>query len=610
MAYVEAAQAMVQYYQLTPAMINTQKLLIRMSKRYKELQKKPGKDVQSIIQDISCQRERDEMQELEQYMPERARSRSPISRSLSPHSHSPSFTSCSSAHSPQGPQCRGPERGSNGLGSCRDSWDWSSHLRRGEDERERDDTWRNGGSIDDDRANGRAADRRKAYQKPLDHISLRSADEQRGGGGGEGMRGNRDWHPRGSPQGVSFNAYRNIEDDFYMKEQMYKSDKLPRPPYQRHDTKPKRRDGGDHHSRSRHSEFDMTEEPLRRTLEDKRQSSPDRGRSKKISRRHTTVEKQERENATENMDRQSKEKSVSPQQLNKPKETTECSKERHCKFVKQRESGDDTDEECWYPKNMEELVTVDEVGGEDDSIIEPDLPELEKYTSCPKESAEEEAVEEHVLPPTSSSLEVREISNEKSNQEKFCEDAGDPAETSLTEKPGKVLTAPSPEDQKRGPVAPDLPVTNLNDFPCEEFKAALEETCLEVKIKKSGSSEEPMENHVYVSEDSKTMEVGRVTETINDGVQQKDGSLKTELEAPLPSHEQNKAVSEHSISLGVEFIVPKTGFYCKLCGLFYTSEETAKTTHCRSTVHYRNLQKYLSQLAEESLSGTQPSAAQ
>jgi len=42
--------------------------------------------------------------------------------------------------------------------------------------------------------------------------------------------------------------------------------------------------------------------------------------------------------------------------------------------------------------------------------------------------------------------------------------------------------------------------------------------------------------------------------------------------------------------IGVEFIVPRTGFYCKLCGLFYTSEDTAKATHCRSTVHYRNLQ--------------------
>lgn len=40
MAYMEAAQAMVQYYQLSPATINNQKLLIRMSKRYKELQLK------------------------------------------------------------------------------------------------------------------------------------------------------------------------------------------------------------------------------------------------------------------------------------------------------------------------------------------------------------------------------------------------------------------------------------------------------------------------------------------------------------------------------------------------------------------------------------------
>lgn len=229
-------------------------------------------------------------------MPERARSRSPISRSLSPHSHSPSFTSCSSAHSPQGAPCRGPERGSNGLGSNRGSWDWPSHQRGGEDDREWEDPWRNGGSLDDDRPNGRTADRRKTYQKHLDHLSLRSADER---GGGEAMRVNRDRHPRGSPQGSSFNSYRNVDDDFYM-EQVYKSEKPLRSLYQRHDTKPKRRDGGDYHVRSRHSEFEMSEEPPCKAAEDKRQTSPGRSRSKKSSRRHTASEKRERENTTEN----------------------------------------------------------------------------------------------------------------------------------------------------------------------------------------------------------------------------------------------------------------------------------------------------------------------
>lgn len=202
--------------------------------------------------------------------------------------------------------------------------------------------------------------------------------------------------------------------------------------------------------------------------------------------------------------------------------------------MKEWESGDDTDEECWYPKNMEELVTVDEVGGEDDSIIEPDLPELEKYAPCPKESAEEEAAEEDTLPPTSSSSEMQETSNEKSNQEKLCEDAGDQAETSVTEKPGNVvtekpesvITATSPEDQKLSPVAPEVPVANISDFPSEDFKAALEETCLEDKATKSEPSEEPMENHISVSEDSKALEVGQVTETINNGVQHKEDSLK------------------------------------------------------------------------------------
>ncbi|XP_068448751.1 RNA-binding protein 20 [Clinocottus analis] len=610
MAYVEAAQAMVQYYQLTPAMISNQKLLIRMSKRYKELQlKKPGKDLQSIIQDITSQRGRDEIQEHEHYIPERARSRSPISRSLSPHSHSPSFTSCSSAHSPQGASGRGPERNSNGLGPRQGSWDWSSHVRRGEDEREREDPWRNGSSMDDDRPNGRAADRRKAYQKPLDHISLRSADEREGGGagsggggsggGGEGVRGNRDWHPRGSPHGMSFSSYRNMEDEFYTKEQMYKSDKPPRPPYQRHDAKPKRRDGGDYHSRSRHSEYEITEEPLRRTQEDKRQGSPGKDRSKKTSRRCITAEKNDKENTTETTDCKSKEKSVSLPQINVPKESTECSKERDT--VKEWGSGDESDEECWYPKNMEELVTVDEVGGEDDSIIEPDLPELEECVSCPKESADDEAVEEHIPPPSSSS-----------SSSSSCEDAGDPAETSVNEKPMSVLTAASPEDQTLSPVTSEPPVNNLMDFPSEEFKAALEDTCLEDKTKSEPSAEESMENHICASEDSKTLEVRQVLETINNGVQHKDDIHQKEIEPPSPSREQDKAVSEHSIPLGVEFIVPRTGFYCKLCSLFYNSEETAKTTHCRSTVHYRNLQKYLSQLAEESLSGVlaETSAAQ
>ncbi|XP_029015657.1 RNA-binding protein 20 isoform X2 [Betta splendens] len=581
MAYVEAAQAMVQYYQLTPAMINNQKLLIRMSKRYKELQlKKPGKDVQLIIEDITSQRERDEMQELERcsYIPERARSRSPLSRSLSPHSHSPSFTSCSSAHSPQGAPCRTQERATNGLAPSRGSWDWP---RRTEDEREREDPWRNGGGGDDERPNGRAPDRRKPYQKHADHGSSRSADER----GGEGMRGSRDWHVRSSPQGASFSSYRSKDEDFYMKEPMYRSEKLARAPYQRHDAKPKRREG-DYHSRPRHYEYEATEEPAWRTPEERRQTPPGRGRSEKTSKRPTSTEKSQKDKAAENKDHHLKDKDGSPQRSNKTQEAPECGEDKDAEKVVQSE--DDTDEECWYPKNMEELVTVDEVGGEDDAIVEPDLPELEELTSCPKEPAAEAV--EPTAPATAS--EGQETADEAPDQEQPV-DVGDKAEAA----PAAEKAATATGDQDPNPAVPELEITSLHTVACEESKASEEETCSEDKEASSGMTEEPMENHMSVLEDSQTQEAEHMIETISNGTQQ------TEIEAPSPSHNQDKAISEHSIPLGVEFIVPSTGFYCKLCGLFYTSEATAKTAHCRSTVHYRNLQKYLSQLAEGSLLG-------
>ncbi|XP_038147128.1 RNA-binding protein 20 isoform X2 [Cyprinodon tularosa] len=589
MAYVEAAKAMVQYYQLNPATINNQKLLIRMSKRYKELQlKKPGKDVQSIIQDITSQQERDKMQEFEHYLPDRARSRSPISRSLSPHSHSPSFTSCSSAHSPPVAPCRGPDRGSNGLSPHRGSRDWPSHMRRGEEERERDDPWRNGGNMGDNQPNGRTADRRRNYHKHLGHPGFRSAD---GHGSGEAPRSSREWHQRDSPLGSSFSSYRNMEDDLFM-ESSYKSGKPPRTSHHRHDTKSRRRDG-DHSGRSRHSEFETTDGPRCRTPEDKRQSSSGRDRSKNPSKRHT--EKQGKENGDDKF----KENSVLPQQGSKSKEATESDKNTETNVV---ESVEDTDEECWYPKNMEELVTVDEVGGEDDNIVEPDISELEEFTSCHKKPTVEELEEKHVSPSTPPA-ELQEPVDHAPKLEESSEDKGVEASKAEADKAADITALTSLDSKKANSETTDHKVAELSSFPNEEFKAALEETCSEdTKFPNNEAPDEPMENHVCLAKDNECQDERDTSEKIPLEVQLQDANLKREIEAPSPSLHQDKAVSELSIPLGVEFIEPRTGFYCKLCGLFYTSEDAAKTTHCRSTVHYRNLQKYLSQLAETCLS--------
>ena len=147
------------------------------------------------------------------YGPERPRSRSPVSRSLSPRSHTPSFTSCSSSHSPPG-----PSRADWGNG--RDSWEHSPYARR---EEERGPTpWRENGEDKRDRTDTWTHDR-KHYPRQLDNAEL---DERL-----EAGRGYREKHPRpGSPSPLhSAPGYKSREDGYHRKESKGKSDKYPKP---------------------------------------------------------------------------------------------------------------------------------------------------------------------------------------------------------------------------------------------------------------------------------------------------------------------------------------------------------------------------------------------
>ncbi|XP_077399695.1 uncharacterized protein LOC144034647 isoform X2 [Vanacampus margaritifer] len=53
----------------------------------------------------------------------------------------------------------------------------------------------------------------------------------------------------------------------------------------------------------------------------------------------------------------------------------------------------------------------------------------------------------------------------------------------------------------------------------------------------------------------------------------------------LPAYKANNP-------LGTEFVMPKSGFFCELCSVFYLKENAAKETHCSSRRHYNNLKNY------------------
>ncbi|KAM6953201.1 matrin 3-like 1.2 [Aplochiton taeniatus] len=59
---------------------------------------------------------------------------------------------------------------------------------------------------------------------------------------------------------------------------------------------------------------------------------------------------------------------------------------------------------------------------------------------------------------------------------------------------------------------------------------------------------------------------------------------------PLAPYEPN-IPTVFFVLAGVEYV--KMGYYCRVCFLFYSNEETAKKVHCSSQAHYNKLEKYL-----------------
>ncbi|KAG8141811.1 hypothetical protein E2320_006487 [Naja naja] len=43
---------------------------------------------------------------------------------------------------------------------------------------------------------------------------------------------------------------------------------------------------------------------------------------------------------------------------------------------------------------------------------------------------------------------------------------------------------------------------------------------------------------------------------------------------------------------GLDFLVPVAGFLCRLCHKFYSSDSATRLTHCKSRMHFDNLQRY------------------
>ncbi|KAL7875940.1 hypothetical protein AOLI_G00109030 [Acnodon oligacanthus] len=227
------------------------------------------------------------------------------------------------------------------------------------------------------------------------------------------------------------------------------------------------------------------------------------------------------------------------------------------------------------------FVTVDEVGEE--------------------EVEQQEEKEEEVVPVTrrggrpkrrARQTPVRKSSRKK--KEKTSDQTEETPEMLSLEKTASVtdLSSSVTNDEDLKPESQNLKDDVASDSPnSETLTPGTEKSCVDEKevIRKRTRTISP-EKRTAIKEESK---------------QRRDDELNQEPESKRPCSEPS--VTEDFIlppfcpdnPIGVDFVVPRTGYFCKLCSLFYGSEETAKKTHCSSLRHYQSMQKYYEKLKSE-----------
>uniref|UniRef100_A0A8C2HIE0 Matrin 3-like 1.1 n=1 Tax=Cyprinus carpio TaxID=7962 RepID=A0A8C2HIE0_CYPCA len=111
---------------------------------------------------------------------------------------------------------------------------------------------------------------------------------------------------------------------------------------------------------------------------------------------------------------------------------------------------------------------------------------------------------------------------------------------------------------------------------------------------------EPEEEQIKDTSEHQNMETEPQDEETDAAPPESEKSVKTTEEKPITTPPPEiKLDTSHAtlepydpnVPVGVEFV--KMGYYCRVCFLFYSNEDTAKKIHCSSQAHYDKLKKYL-----------------
>ncbi|XP_057205677.1 matrin 3-like 1.2 isoform X3 [Triplophysa rosa] len=185
-------------------------------------------------------------------------------------------------------------------------------------------------------------------------------------------------------------------------------------------------------------------------------------------------------------------------------------------------------------------------------------------------------------PPSPESEEKRPSKRERPEEAEAQSSSSTKSTTKQDEEPSpKKVKVEKPEEVKKQDVKESQSVSLVTDP--EMNKEPEEEQISETPEVQKMETEPETKEEAVVTPPVAVSEKSLETEEKANTSAAPEKKLETSL-ATLGPHDPN-------VPVGVEFV--KMGYYCRVCFLFYSNEETAKKVHCCSQAHYDKLKKYL-----------------